>query len=81
MAHLQIDGVLIGEFDGSGVLRVDQVVVFGYEAHEVGDLADDDAVGSSQAAGGRQVAAGVTGLQGSGGGCCARADGAAPSQV
>ncbi len=57
------------------------MVVFGYEAHEVGDLADDDAVGSSQAAGGRQVAAGVTGLQGCGGGGGARADGAAPSQV
>lgn len=57
------------------------MVVFWYEAHEVRDLPDDDAVSSSQAAGGRQVAAGVTGLQGCGSSCCAGADGAAPSQV
>lgn len=57
------------------------MVVFGYEAHEVRDLSDDDAVRSGQAAGRRQVAAGVTGLQGCGRSSCAGADRAAPSQV
>lgn len=51
LAHLQADCVLIGELHGSGVLRVDQVVVLGDEAHEVGDLPDDDAVRPGQAAG------------------------------
>lgn len=57
------------------------MVVFGDEAHEVGDLPDDDAVGAGQAAGGRQVAAGVAGLQGGGGDRCAVADGTAAAQV
>lgn len=57
------------------------MVVFGDEAHEVRNLADDDAVSSCQAAGRRQVAAGVAGLQGCGRGGSAGADGAAAAQV
>lgn len=57
------------------------MIVFGNKAHEVRNLANDDAVGSCQAAGGCQVAAGVAGLQGGGGRCCTGADGAAAAQV
>lgn len=45
LCHLQVDSVLVGEFDCSRVLGVDQVVVLGDEAHQVRDLSDDDAVG------------------------------------
>lgn len=57
------------------------MIVLGYEAHEVRYLSDDDAVRSSQAAGGCQVAAGVAGLQGCGCSGCAGADRTAASQI
>lgn len=53
------------------------MVVFGDEAHEVRNLANDDAVGSCQAAGGCQVAAGVACLKGCCCRCCTGADGTA----
>lgn len=81
LAHLQADCVLIGELHGSGVLRVDQVVVLGDEAHEVRDLPDDDAVRPGQAAGWGQVAAGVAGLQGGGGRSSTGTDGTGATQV
>lgn len=57
------------------------MVVFGDKAHEVRNLPDDNAVGSCQAAGRCQVAAGVAGLQGRSCRCCTGADGAAAAQV
>lgn len=79
--YLQVNCILVGEFDCRRVLRVHQVVVLGDETHEVRNLPDDDAVGSGQAAGGGQVAAGVAGLQSCSRSCCAGADGAAPPQI
>lgn len=79
--HLQADCVVVGELDGSRVLRVDKMVVLGDETHEVGDLPDDDAVRPGQAAGGGQVAAGVAGLQGGRGRCGAGTDGTGATQV
>ena len=57
------------------------MVVLGDEAHEVRDLPDDDAVGAGQATGGRQVAAGVAGLQRRRSRRRTRADGAGAPQV
>lgn len=79
--YLEVDCILIGEFHCSGILGVNQVVVFRDEAHKVRNLADHDAVGSCQAAGRCQVAAGVAGFQGRGSRRRTGADGAAAAQV